>query len=64
MGEWKYSSTILDLDIRWMEMSTSPPSALTPGAKPPVRIGYEARWAPESVYTSGIQPFLFAYLQI
>jgi hypothetical protein len=44
MEEWKYSSTIHNIVIRWgMEGSGQlhAPDALTPGKEPQIRIGYE-----------------------
>jgi hypothetical protein len=46
MGKWRYSSTILDLGIRWDEMSgqVHAPAASRPGKEPPVAIRQE-QWA-------------------
>jgi hypothetical protein len=56
MGEWKYSSTILDLGIR-LELGGQlhSPAALPLGKELPVLIGYEAGWTPEPVGTLWIR---------
>jgi hypothetical protein len=40
MGEWRYSSTIIDLGTMYMEMNGQihASGALTPGKEPPVSI--------------------------
>jgi hypothetical protein len=45
MGEQRYSSTVLDLGIKW-RWSASRPSRFMPGENP-----LEAGWAPELVST-------------
>jgi hypothetical protein len=45
-GEWKYSSTILDLGTRWRCFQFHAPATLKPGLKAPVSIGYKDVWAP------------------
>jgi hypothetical protein len=49
MGEWRYSSTILDLDTRWSGQLHAP-AALSPGKKPPVPVEEEAGRTPEPVW--------------
>jgi hypothetical protein len=51
MGQWKYSSTIVDLGTRWKCVQLHALAALSPGKEPPAPIGYEAGWAPEPVWT-------------
>jgi hypothetical protein len=46
-GGWKYSSTILDLDIRWRLVVTVTPR----GKSPLVPIGYEAGCVPKPIWT-------------
>jgi hypothetical protein len=43
--EWRYSSTIHDLDTSEREWSASLPGNFTPEGKPAVPIGQEADWA-------------------
>jgi hypothetical protein len=52
MGEWRYSSTILDLGIRWRWVVSFTLRPLYPGEKSPpyIPIGWEA-WVPEPVWT-------------
>jgi hypothetical protein len=51
--EWRHSSTVIDLGVRWSWMVSSKPRPLyaPKGKCPMVVIGYEAKWAPESVWT-------------
>jgi hypothetical protein len=54
MAEWRYvySSTILDLGIRWRRVvKLHAPAALPSKKEPRVPIGEEARWAPQPVWT-------------
>jgi hypothetical protein len=51
MGEWRYSSTILDLCTRWGWVVSFTPGPLYPGGKFPVSVGQEAGWASELVWT-------------
>jgi hypothetical protein len=51
MGEWRYISTILILDILWLSGRIHAPAALSPVKEPPVHIGQEAGWAPEPIWT-------------
>jgi hypothetical protein len=52
MGEWGYSSNLLDLGTRWRwAVSFTPLPLYPPGKEPPVPIGQKAEWAPESVWT-------------
>jgi hypothetical protein len=50
MGEWRYSSTILDLSTRWWWLASFMPWPLYPLGKPLVPTEQEARWAPELVW--------------
>jgi hypothetical protein len=43
MGEWRYSSTIIDLGTKWSDQ------IYVPGQSPSVPIGQEAAWAPGAV---------------
>jgi hypothetical protein len=52
VGEWRYSSTFLDLGTVWRGVvSLTPRPLYPPGKQPPIRIEYEACWAPEMVWT-------------
>jgi hypothetical protein len=53
MGEWRYSSSILDLGTKMevMVIFTHAPATLPLGKEPPVPIGEEVWWAPELVWT-------------
>jgi hypothetical protein len=51
MGEWRYSSTILDLGTRGGCVVYFTSRIFTPGERAPVSIGEEAGWAPEPVWT-------------
>jgi hypothetical protein len=52
MGEWRYSSTILDLRSKMEESGQLyVPAALFPGKELPVPFGYEAVWVAEAVWT-------------
>jgi hypothetical protein len=61
-GEWRYSSTILDLGTRWNWVVSFKPLPLYPRGNRP--IGYEAGWALDPLWTlwrkflslSGIEP--------
>jgi hypothetical protein len=45
-GEWRYSSTFLDLGTRWRRVVSFTPLQLLPtGKELRVPIGYEAGWA-------------------
>jgi hypothetical protein len=48
-GEWRYSSTILDMGTRWRCCQLHTAAALPPGKESPVPIGWEAGWALEPV---------------
>jgi hypothetical protein len=50
MEEWRYSSTNLDLGTRWTSGQLHAPTALPPEKEPPIPIGKEAGWTPESVW--------------
>jgi hypothetical protein len=56
-GERKYSSySFLTSALNGGEWSASRPGrALPPGKGPPVPIGQEAGWAPEPVWTQGLE---------
>jgi hypothetical protein len=47
MGEWRYDSTILELDTKWMQVVSSTPLA----EELPMPIVQEAGWALEPVWT-------------
>jgi hypothetical protein len=55
MEEWRYSSTILDLDTRGGgvtgQLDATAASSPPPGKSPPVHNGSGARWASEPVWT-------------
>jgi hypothetical protein len=53
IGEWRYSSSILDLGGRWMWVVSFTPQPLYHSGKPSVSIRQEAGWAPERVWTLG-----------
>jgi hypothetical protein len=51
MGEWRYSSTILDLGTCGGEWSASRSVQFIPEKMPSVPIGQEARWVLEPIWT-------------
>jgi hypothetical protein len=44
-GDWRYSSTILDLGTSWRLVVSFTAKQLSPGGKIPFSIGYDAGWA-------------------
>jgi hypothetical protein len=50
MGEWRYSSSILDLGTRWRSGQIHILAALHPNKELPVPTKFEDGWAPELVW--------------
>jgi hypothetical protein len=76
MGEWRYSSTILDLGVRWRWMVSSTPRPLFPGKSPPGThwiggwlrptgsldaMGKSKKFYPAGNRTPAVQPIAYCY---
>jgi len=51
MVDWRYSFRHSTLALNGFEWSASRPDRFTTGKEPPVRIGQDAAWAPDTVWT-------------